>query len=203
MVPRPRGTSAIMCGVRIGLADHFGWAIAVTAADDHRVVDRRRIALVEPGVPEAPFHHGSKRLDVAATELLVEEVEASARRAVAAAFEGLAAGLPGPVAGVCVRAVPSGFPTDVAVLVEVPWEARADGVLYRRALTEVARGRGWDVHHYDHRTVGSEAAALLGDRADEVLHGPRTTLGPPWTKDHRMALAATILAADASRHAPT
>jgi hypothetical protein len=26
-----------------------------------------------------------------------------------------------------------------------------------------------------------------------VLHGPRATLGPPWSKDHRMALAATIL----------
>ena len=31
-------------------------------------------------------------------------------------------------------------------------------------------------------------------RADEVLHGPRTTLGPPWTKDHRVALAATVVA---------
>jgi hypothetical protein len=27
-----------------------------------------------------------------------------------------------------------------------------------------------------------------------VLHGPRATLGPPWASDHRMALAATVLA---------
>jgi hypothetical protein len=35
---------------------------------------------------------------------------------------------------------------------------------------------------------------MLAERADEVLHGPRSTMGPPWTKDHRMALAATIVA---------
>jgi hypothetical protein len=27
-----------------------------------------------------------------------------------------------------------------------------------------------------------------------VLHGPRARLGPPWTKDHRTALAATVVA---------
>jgi len=27
-----------------------------------------------------------------------------------------------------------------------------------------------------------------------VLHRPRATLGPPWTRDHRIALAATIVA---------
>jgi hypothetical protein len=39
-----------------------------------------------------------------------------------------------------------------------------------------------------------QATRILADRADEVLHGPRATLGPPWTKDHRVALAATIVA---------
>ena len=39
-------------------------------------------------------------------------------------------------------------------------------------------------------------AALLGERAQEVLQGPRAALGPPWTKDHRVALAATVVAGD-------
>jgi hypothetical protein len=42
--------------------------------------------------------------------------------------------------------------------------------------------------------VEAEAARLLGERADAVLHGPRRVLGPPWSKDHRIALAATVLA---------
>ena len=37
---------------------------------------------------------------------------------------------------------------------------------------------------------------MLAEQADEILLGPRATLGPPWAKDHRMALAATILAGE-------
>ena len=41
----------------MGIADHLGWAVAVTADDDHEVVDRRRIELVEAGVSPAPIHY--------------------------------------------------------------------------------------------------------------------------------------------------
>jgi hypothetical protein len=50
---------------------------------------------------------------------------------------------------------------------------------------------------YDAKTAEADAAAILAGRADEVLRGPRDRLGPPWTKDHRTALAATILTAGA------
>ena len=42
--------------MRVGIADHLGWAIAVTASDNHEVVDRRRIELIEPGITAAPIH---------------------------------------------------------------------------------------------------------------------------------------------------
>ena len=45
------------CGVRLGIAHHLGWAVAVTASPDYQVVDRRRIELIEPGRPTAPIHH--------------------------------------------------------------------------------------------------------------------------------------------------
>ena len=62
--------------MRVGIADHFGWAIAVTASSDHEVVDRRRLELVEPGVTAAPIHYDSHRLDVAGTAALVAHVRA-------------------------------------------------------------------------------------------------------------------------------
>ena len=71
--------------MRLGIADHLGWAIAVTATAEHEVVDRRRIVLVEPGVSPAPIHYESRRLDVAATAALVAEVRASVVRATSAA----------------------------------------------------------------------------------------------------------------------
>jgi hypothetical protein len=53
--------SGMKGGMRLGIAHHFGWAVAVTASADHRVVDRRRIELIEPGVPTAPIHHEGNR----------------------------------------------------------------------------------------------------------------------------------------------
>src|ERR1700751_3157494 len=73
--------------VRLGIADHLGWAVAVTASAGHEVVDRRRIELVEPGTSPAPIHYESARLDVAATAALVAQVRASVVRAASAELE--------------------------------------------------------------------------------------------------------------------
>ena len=180
--------------MRLGIADHFGWAVAVSASADHEVVDRRRIELVEPGVTAAPIHYESRHLDVAATAALVVEVRASVARATAAALDELAAALPEPIVSISLRAWPPNFPDDIAVQRRAPYEARADAIMYRRVIADLAHARSWDVHLYDAKHVEREAFDVLGDRADEVLRGPRARLGPPWTKDHRVALAATVVA---------
>lgn len=189
--------------MRLGIADHLGWAIAVAASDDHAVVDRRRIELIEPGLPAAPVHHvggphemhrQGEPLDDDALAALVTDVRASVTRTAAAALDGLAAALPGPISSISLRTWPADFPQDIAVQRRVPHESRADAIMYRRVLADLAAERGWAVHQYDAKRVEDEAARLLGDRATDVLHGPRTTLGPPWSKDHRTALAATVVA---------
>ncbi|HZA77147.1 MAG TPA: hypothetical protein VE623_12255 [Acidimicrobiales bacterium] len=91
------------------------------------------------------------------------------------------------------RAWPVDFPEDIAVQRRAPYESRADSIMYRQVLAELAHARGWEVHLYNAKDVEDEAVSILAGRADEVLHGPRATLGPPWSKDHRMALAATIV----------
>jgi hypothetical protein len=183
----------MMDAMRLGIADHFGWAVAVTASADHAVVDRRRIELVEPGVTAAPIHYDSARLDVAATAELVAQVRASVLRATSAGLDEIARALPAPVVSISLRTWPPDFPDDIAVQRRTPYEARADAIMYRQILAELARARDWEVHLYDAKGVEGRAASLLGERAHEVLHGPRATLGPPWTKDHRTALAATIV----------
>jgi hypothetical protein len=183
-----------MRDMRVGIADHFGWAVAVTASSDHEVVDRRRIGLIEAGVSPAPIHYDRGRLDVAGTAALVAEARASIARASSAALEELAADLDAPVVSLSLRAWPPDFPDDIAVQRQVPYESRADAIMYRQVLADVARARDWDVHLYNAKDVVDRAVVVLGDRADDVLHGPRDRLGPPWTKDHRTALAATIVA---------
>jgi len=177
----------------LGIADHLGWAIAVTATADHEVIDRRRIALVEPGVTSAPIHYESRHIDVPATVALVAKVRASAVRASTAALDDLAAALPEPIVSISLRRWPPDFPDDIAVLRRAPYESRADAIMCRQVLAEVAHTRGWNVHPYHHKLVEGQAADMLADRADAVLRGPRATLGPPWAKDHRVALAATVL----------
>lgn len=181
--------------MRLGIAHHFGWAVAVTASADHRVVDRRRITLVGPGLPAAPIHHrDGASLDDAAMEALVATVRASALGAAGRALDEIAAALPEPIVSISLRAWPDDFPADISTQRRVPYESRADSVMYRAVLADLARERGWAVHLYEARDVEARAAARLGARADEVLRGPRATLGPPWSEDHRLALAATVLA---------
>jgi hypothetical protein len=178
----------------VGIADHLGWAVAVSADARHEVVDRRRIELVEPGVPPAPIEHEVQGLEPAAAAALVVRVRASVERAATAALDELAGVLPTSVVSISLRAWPPDFPDDIEVQRRPPLNARADAVMYRQVLAEVAHARGWDVHLYDARAVVDQAARLLGAQADEILRRPRATLGPPWAKDHRVALAATIVA---------
>jgi len=179
----------------VGIYDHLGWAIAVTASSEHDVVDRRRIDLLEPGMPNMPIHHPGHGLSPDEITALVTRVRASAELATTASFDALAAGLPGSVASAHLRILPADFPTDIAIQLRPPYEAQADAIMYRQVIAAVATARGWALRFYDAKTAESDAAAILKGRADEVLRAPRDRLGPPWTKDHRTALAATILAA--------
>jgi hypothetical protein len=179
--------------MRLGIADHLGWAVAVTASADYEVVDRRRIELIEPGLSAAPIHYESHRLDVAATAALVAEVRGSVVRATSAALDEIATALSEPMASISLRRWPANFPDDIAVQRRPPYEARADAIMYRHVLAELAHARDWQVHFYNAKEVVGQAVSMLADRADEVLQGPRATLGPPWAKDHRVALAATIV----------
>ncbi|HET7015515.1 MAG TPA: hypothetical protein VFI65_16475 [Streptosporangiaceae bacterium] len=180
--------------VRLGIAHHLGWAVAVAASADHEVRLRQRIDLIEPGLPAAPVEHETGPLSDTAAAALVARVRASALRATSASLDQLAASLPGPVVSMSLRAWPLDFPDDIAVQRRPPYASRADSVMYCQVLADCAHERGWQVHLYDAKDVEARAARILAGRADEVLHGPRASLGPPWTKDHRMALAATVVA---------
>jgi hypothetical protein len=150
--------------------------------------------LVEPDVSPAPIHYESARLDVAATTALVAQVRASVARATSVALDELVAVLPAPIVSISLRVWPLDFPDDIAVQRRSPHEARADAIMYRQVISELAHARAINVHLYEAKHVLEQARTVLGARAAAVLDGPRAALGPPWTKDHRVALAATVVA---------
>jgi hypothetical protein len=125
--------------MRLGIAHHLGWAVVVTSSADHRVVDRRRVQLIEPGMPTAPIHHEggphvlhgrTKPLDDADLAALVANVRASVVRAASEALDELATALPKPIVSMSLRAWSADFPEDIAVQRRVPYESRADSVMY-------------------------------------------------------------------------
>ena len=187
--------SGYVRGVRLGIADHLGWAVAVTASADHEVVDRRRIELVEPGLSAAPIHYESRRLDVAATTALVAR-GASVRR-------------PGDVGCArrdreprcprrssrsrCEPGRPTSRTTSPSSAARRTRPAPTRSCTARSSPSSPTLAAGTSTST-TRRPSWTRRPACWPSRADEVLHGPRATLGPPWTKDHRIALAATIVA---------
>jgi len=213
-------------GMRLGIAHHFGWAVAVTASADHRVVDRRRIELIEPGVPTAPIHHeggphtlhrSAEPLDDDALTALVADVRTSVVRATSARLDELASASPEPVVSMSLRAWPADFPEDIAVQRRVPYESRADSVMYCRVLAELARERGWVVHFYNSKDVEDQAAPFWVSermrcctaRGQRWVHRGRRTIGwrsrqRSWSPDHAggMGGGAGLFVATATSRPP-
>jgi hypothetical protein len=60
-----------------GVADHNSWAIfvSVSAKDGSpEVVDRRRVELIDPGLPKQPYEHETAGMNATEAERLVQEV---------------------------------------------------------------------------------------------------------------------------------
>ena len=168
----------------IGIADHGGWAIFVTAAAGGAVLDRRRVELVAPDLPPIPHHTECQRLPLPEAVALVQRVQRSAEHHAALALEAVAAALPGQVTGVALRHCPT-LPTTIEErITNYHAQNNADWVMYRQALAAAAAARAWSVHWYDAKTVAKGISPHLLER--------RATLGPPWTADHRTALAAAL-----------
>jgi hypothetical protein len=68
--------------------------------------------------------------------------------------------------------------------------------MYRRALAAAAEARGWAVHWYDAKKVLDAASKALGiEDLDAHFVRLRKSIGPPWGMDHKVAMAAAIVAA--------
>jgi hypothetical protein len=175
----------------IGIADHCGWAVLVTVTAGGKLVDRRRVELVAAGLPKLPHHHECQALPLPEAVALVERVRASALNYAAAALQALAASVPATIVGIALRKYPPLPPTIAERITNYQAQCAADGVMYRDALGQAARDRGWRVAWYDPKGVSADAARALDlPSIDERLDEIGTALGPPWQKDHRVAMAA-------------
>lgn len=193
--PAPADTAAA-----VGVSDHAGWAVLVTVAGGGRFLDRRRVVLVEAGLPVMPHHHDAQALTLPAATALIARVRASAERQAAIVLDAVAATVAAPIGVLALRACPALPPTLAERLSDYRSKNVADWVMYRMALAGAAEARGWRLHWYHARRVLDEACAVVrADSLDSRFAAVRTAIGPPWNADHKLAMAAAIVAAGTTR----
>jgi hypothetical protein len=180
----------------IGISDHGGWAVLVTVAGDGTLLDRRRVELVDGDLPKIPHHSEGQGLPLHEAVALVERVQVSARRHAELSLEAVAMTVPRRILGVALRQCPVLPPTIAERIKDYRAQNVADWVMYRKALAEAAEARGWAVHWYDAKKVLDAASEALGiEDLDAHFLQLRRSIGPPWSKDHKLAMAAAIVAA--------
>ena len=176
----------------IGISDHGGWAVLVTVGRDGTLLDRRRVELVDEGLPKIPHHSECQRLPLAEAVELVERVRVSAERHAALALDAVAKAVPG-IRGVALRRCPELPPTIAERITDYWAQNNADWVMYRKALATAAEARGWPVHWYDAKKVLDAASQAMGvENLDAHFLQVRRAVGPPWNNDHKLAMAAAI-----------
>lgn len=184
----------------VGASDHYARAELVTLGVEDAapvLLDRRRVDLIDPDLPSAPYHHEATELDLAAAIDLVRRVRRSvAEHASAALSRLLAAHRPQ------VLILPaSPYATLPDSLEEVLSSRRlthaADGMLYREALAGAAAELGMEVQRYPRKADPTAlAAGAMGVGVAEVtslLARFGREAGTPWRKDHKLAAAAALL----------
>lgn len=200
-----RGAGCAMTGPVVGISEHNGWAELVTVG---RVVgapallDRRRVELVAPGLPQNPYHHEGLELPLAEAAALVARVRTSVAERCRAALDGLRSTF--GVTTIVVQHSPYERLPDALGDVLASWAltCAADGMMYREGLVEAAGALGLAVVRVPRKSDRfAEAARALGVDREEVIArverlGER--VGPPWRREHREAAAAALGVLDAA-----
>lgn len=188
----------------LGVADHTGWAYVVCVSARKRqpfVVTRRKIALIDPGLPTLPYEHDTLAMPPDQAEALLASVRKSVTTNTSLALQRLVDELARehPVKTLAIRKPP--FPKLPATVAEVHASTRlrysADGMLFNLAICAAARRAGLEVQlcrRGDEMELAATALRVSSEAVEEFVNGPGRPTGPPWTEEHRRAYAAAIAA---------
>jgi len=188
----------------ISAAEHTGWAHLVCVSVQGGlpvVVERRRVTLIEPGLPTLPYEHDTVAMREDDAEVLIARVRRSIAACTTRALERVVSEL-APTCSVVALAIRKPpfprIPSSVrAVHASYQLKCSADGMLYQGALCRAAKRQGLEVRLCQRGEEIDQAAMSLRVPPDEVeafVTGAGRPAGPPWTQEHRLAYAAAIAA---------
>ena len=182
-----------------GISDHIGWAELVTLSVRDRapvILDRRRVELIEPGLPSAPYHHEGLELPLEEAEPIIRKSRASVVEHCRRVMDALKSTW-GVDAIVIQKSPYKELPESVSrVLASRPLTYAADGMLYREELVSQASAIGLVVHRFprksDQIAAASKALGLSASGLAAILAGFGKSVGAPWRKEHQQVAAAAL-----------
>lgn len=171
-------------------------------ADSFRLLDRRRIVIAGSTMRggKQPYHYAAELKPGEAEVYLAEYAstcEGTARRAVVEAVDGLSQYRIAGSAVVLASGRP--LPELAKILASHPLIHTAEGEFFRSMASKVCESLKIPVTAVRERDLEQKAKSVFGNSASRVQRRIATlgsSIGPPWTKDHKTAAlaAATILA---------
>jgi hypothetical protein len=186
----------------VSVAEHTGWAhLVCVAAHDlvPAVIVRRRVTLVDSGLPTQPYEHESPAMREDEADALIAQVRQSIAARSSDALTRVVTELARShtVVALAIRKPPfADLPETVAAVRQsYRLKCAADGMLYQLAICRAARQLGLDVQLCRRGEETSWAAERLGvtpPEVEEFVSRAGRPAGPPWTQEHRRAYAAGI-----------
>src|SRR5688572_5019993 len=159
----------------ISVAEHTGWAhlLCVTVHGGRpAVIERRRVTLIEPGLPTQPYEHDTRAMREEDAEALVARVRRSIAACTAQALERILSEVAPAcrVVALAIRKPPfPRIPSSVrAVHASYQLLCSADGMLYQDALCRAAKRQGLEVRLYQRGREVELAATSVGVPPDQI-----------------------------------
>jgi hypothetical protein len=188
-----------------GLKAHSGWAALVVLgheAGELRVLDRRRIELVEEDSPwaKAPYHAALELRPAQARSLVERGIQiarqSSIRELQAALERALADGHRVVACAVLTAAPMPEWSVDEIRAVHFRMH-QAEGVLFRESLARATRECGVRLVAIEEKTLSEHAQATLAVPASTLSKTVATlgkSIGAPWGRDQKDAALAALVA---------
>jgi hypothetical protein len=185
-----------------GVQMHSGWGVLVALSlDPLELLARRRIVTADPEIPGAiqPYHFAAQ-LEHAQQEKHLSHCAASSCTLAGSAICEVVSELNQRhyrVVGAAVLfAAGRSLPALEKILSAHPLIHTAEGEFFRQAAAKAFESLQIPVTSIRERDLDERAKAAFGNRASRVqatLSNLGTSVGPPWTRDHKTAAVAAAL----------
>jgi hypothetical protein len=193
----------------MGIQMHSGWGVlvAISASDSVKILDRRRIVVIDPTIPGAkqPYHYARQQLQELSLDAIEKYLANSAslsEQLATAAVEKVVDDLYDQgyrIAGAAIlQSAARELPSLSRILASHPLIHTAEGEFFCRVAKNACEQLKIPVINTRRRDLDQQVKASFGRSAQRVQRNIAAlgkSIGPPWTVDHKTAAlaAATIL----------